>query len=270
MRKRKLLVPVLLAFAALASCMKYETYPVPEKPNGCKVSKMYLYGGGGAGNDTATFTWTGNNITAVALNAFRYNVDYDGALVTKRTFFQGNSTTPFRYDQFIYNPAANYIITRYELFEADTSGAFYRSDSTVFQYSGNALTSFTQYERSAANMPMEIRKKKQLSYVASNLSLLTNINYMNAVATDTTSATISVYAEPNHFRAINDHFWMVNPLWVADDMDVVQFALTQDAIAQIAAGGQSSVRTYVSDDKGNLSEYRESGVLQARFQYNCP
>jgi hypothetical protein len=270
MKKRMWTLPLLAVIATLAGCMKFETYPVTAQSNGCKISTMYLYGATGSINDTARFTWTGNNITKVVLNAYHYDIEYDGSLVTRRNFYLPGATTPDHYDRIVYNPAANYILTRYELFEEDAPGSYYRADSTVYQFTNGFMTGLTQWTRAAASDPIAVLRRKLYTYNGSNLSQVQDIRYHNGAPADTTITSVSTNSDPNYYRAIHDWFWAISPMWVNDHQEALKNSLTRDAVAQETIGSIPIQYSYTTDAKGNLEEMRGNGVRSTRFAYNCP
>ncbi|RYZ22671.1 MAG: hypothetical protein EOO16_08160 [Chitinophagaceae bacterium] len=269
MQKLKHLLPALALLALFSGCMKYEEYAVTTQGNGCKISSMYLYNFvTGAPLDTARFTWTGDNITRVTLNNYHYDINYNGTLIDRRTFYSGTGTQPFRYDQFVYDAA--YLLARFERNEQDASGAFFRSDSTTFQYSGGFLRGFTQWIRNAPGDPLLLSRRKEFTYTGSNVSEIREIEFLNGTPVDTTNSAVVVNNDPNWFQAINPRFWVAGPYFAGDDMDAIEQLVMRNAVERETVAGIPVTYSYSLDAKGNLAEHKVNGQVAGRYFYNCP
>ena len=81
----------------------------------CKVSKVEFYNRGNVAL-AANYTYSGNNITKVDLGSNgSYTLEYSGARIVKRRFFDANTTVSNSYDEISYN--ADGAISKIESFE---------------------------------------------------------------------------------------------------------------------------------------------------------
>jgi hypothetical protein len=86
MRTCKLLTFLSLSFLFF-SCQK-ESNNEAQTSSGCKVTKGYDYYVNGTIADSASYTYSNNQLTKVQLNNQEYyTLDYNGDKITKRSFF---------------------------------------------------------------------------------------------------------------------------------------------------------------------------------------
>jgi hypothetical protein len=230
--------------------------------NACKVTNVQYYDDGQP-DETATYTYNGNQVTKVQFSNYNYTLEYSGNNITKRNYFVSAGATPELYDQISYN--SDGTISKIESFEKSSATAYSPFLRLDFIYSSGKLNK-TRYFAFDSTGASALALENTYTFTGNNI---TSLNFQNFA--DTTQGTVSYTYDtnPNFFKKQNSQIYIVDFLFnhfLFDDGSFLPMAFSENNVTKIV----NTDISYESDTNQNLKDLKFGGDLIARYTYQCP
>ncbi|GAA4326714.1 hypothetical protein [Flaviaesturariibacter amylovorans] len=265
--KHLLYLTFLLLF--LTSCKKDEL-----AETGCRISKVMLYDGTGAPDDEAILSYSGDNVSEVALSDVRYTITYNGeGRVVRRTFFRPNATSPFRYDTLIYG--ADRTLSLLERYNLGVGGGFQRTDSVRLAFSNGQLQERRQYSVPPFSFggPLQLQGIFRYTYAGNNITRLQREHFSNGAPSFTVTDDFEADALPNYYNGQGAQFYLVDPTMAQGLLETVHSVMMANNIVRVRSNIQQPPLdyplTYLTNSQGLLSEVRINGTPLVAYAYEC-
>lgn len=243
------------------SCKKDDDDGENTSENPCKVtSAQYLSNGQTV--QTATYTYTSNQVTKVQLTDVNYTFEYANNNITKRNYFFSAGANPEVYDQVSYN--SDGTVSRIESFGITNSGTYTQFMRIDFTYSGGKLNKMTFSEITGS--ASEVFLENTYSYTGNNITSLDLIDHR-----DTTQGTLNYTYDtnPNHLKKQNSQVFMIDLLFnsiLNDEGVFLPLAFSENNVTGVSGTSFS----YQSDTRQNLTDINVDGKPFIKYTYQCP
>lgn len=264
MRLTKTLGLAIMATAFLFSaCHKNDEEAA--KQTTCKLAKSVYYDQSGAREDSALFTYTGNNITQATATDYYYTYEYAGERVSKRNLFGTGETTPAYFQQITYNTDGTPAKIETRVPSTGTNSDLY--DRMDFQYNSGKIQKidYTDFSNGTAEKLAEFT----YTYTGSNITSV-DITDLTTTPSQTYTFTYGYDSNPNYLKKQNSQIHFLDPFFGDADPTLMPLALSANNVTSLGVSGQGSTPlSYTLDEKQNLKDIKASTRSITSYTYQC-
>jgi len=256
----------VVATAALStiSCKKNNDSDV-NQPLTCILAKAFYFDTSGTISDSIIYTYTGAYITKLANAAGYATLEYTADRVTRRNFYDGNSTTANAYDVAAYNGDGTLSsIKSYIIFGTAIQYAQYD-----FTYSGGKLSKLDVQQYDINSSQLELSSSSTFTYSGNNISQSVTTYYDPAGGPpDIVTLAYSFDNNENYFvknNAIFTDYVFVDAL----DGSIAPLVFSANNVTKVTEGVDETFLDYTLDSNQNFYEFLFDGEKYSRYIYDC-
>jgi hypothetical protein len=262
-RNPRLLIFSIVCLSAILSCKKNDSDV--NQPLTCILAKAFYFDSGGAISDSVIYTYTGAHITKLANAAGYATLEYTADRVTRRNFYDGNSTTPNAYDVAAYNGDGTLSsIKSYIIFGTAIQYAQYD-----FTYNGGKLSKLDVQQYDINSSQLELSSSSTFTYSGNNISQSVTTYYDPAGGPpDIVTLAYSFDNNENYFvknNAIFTDYVFVDAL----DGSIAPLVFSANNVTKVTEGVDETLLAYTLDSNQNFYEFLFDGEKYSRYIYDC-
>jgi hypothetical protein len=231
-------------------------------PPDCKLETIYYYDAGTV-TDTATITYTGDNVSKVDYGSYYVVPEFTNGLLSKRTYYLSGTTTAAAYDEYVYNADSSFN---------RVSSWFYINGSPVkgyeydFAWTSGKLTTMTFKQDTSGTGVVPIITY-DYTYTGNNITsmVLTDLEFQDD---DTLYYTFDNLA--NHYKK-NNTIWVADLLFTDLNGIALPFALSANNVVGFGEDVPNDVTvvTYDLTNRNELASMRFDGDKFSEYRYKC-
>ncbi len=270
MKHLKFYLFALLALPILStSCKKdddEEQQPQPDPV--CKTVKAYIYGQGGAIEDSVIYTYTGTQITKMeVLGEGHVALEYANNRVSKRSYFDPTlPTTATDYATYIYNTDGT--VSKIDYFEY-MGGSYSKWRSVSVTYTAGKYNKVSISEDDGTGNFILV-EDYTYTYTGNNITTVVANSYVNGVVDDTFTANYTYDTKANYFTKQNPLFMFTDPFLGEFDGTLLPLLVsTNNSTAITVMGMPVATFNYQVDSKDNITRFDVSGDPFIGYAYQC-
>lgn len=255
------------SFVLFISCQR-EINDIITTAQQCKIVTGYYYGGSGGINDSALFTYTNDKVTRVEDRDEYVTYFYNGNNISIRKFYEKPGDLFWSIDSIEYNSSNK--ITRLinwsypSSFTYDTTRIVY-----TFTYQDSKLSKVIESEE-LLNLPPDT------SIYIFNTNAAGNLDHIYITDADNNVYdSISYYfdANPNYFKIVHPHFFLLDPFFELHVGLVPHFPYfySQNNVVRFTVYGNIDYPiVYGLDSSHHMTSLDMGGFEYMKYKYQCP
>lgn len=232
----------------------------------CKRNKGYYYNDNGTIEDSATYTYTGNNITRVTTSTNAYTLEYNNNNVVRRNYYNLGSNTIIGYDAISYNGGNQ--ITKIERYDGAGTAATNWQNIEISYASGKVTKVIITEKSGSAFVPTY---EYTYVYTGENITSVAEKEMINGQSA-TYTYTYAFDTKENYFKNTSSQFITTEPLFSEFDGSILPLFLSANnatAITLPILPIQLPI-AYEVDTKANVTGVNVLGQPLIKYFYTCP
>lgn len=250
-------------FCCFVACQKEPDDTLPTT-TACKLDAIYYYDDNGVAEDTVSYEYSGEKVSAVNYSDYFTELSYSGDRVVRRDYYLYGQADLLAFDEFTY--FGDGTLARVDFYLTDpgipTPYLFYRYDLT---WSGSKLVNvLTSVDTGGTGLVPYL--EYSYTYTGDNITAAEETDHFNM---ESGSWTYSHDTSPNYYGK-NPALWLTDNLFVDFNGLTLPIALSANNVTGITGqAGSSNSFTYTTTNDDNIETLRVDGSLLARYLYKC-